>query len=83
MPRSRSPRPAESARPKAERHTGAETRASRAGKAAIQRNVASIEDRSTREFFGRLAHDKKAGLKFLQEAGILDAKGALAKPYRS
>ena len=43
---------------------------------------AALQEHQTREYVARLSSDKQASVKFLKEAGILDARGSLAKPYR-
>lgn len=43
---------------------------------------AAQQEHLTRDYVTRLASDKQASVNFLKEAGILDARGSLAKPYR-
>ncbi len=43
---------------------------------------AAQQEHQTREYVARLSNDKQASVKFLKEAGILNSRGSLAKPYR-
>ena len=52
------------------------------GKVRSPQTQAVQDDESMRAYVERLASDKRASVTFLKEAGILDAKGGLAKPYR-
>ena len=47
--------------------------------------VMSAEERSAdmKEFGKEIRRDKASAVAFLQRAGILDATGALAEPYRA
>ena len=40
------------------------------------------QDLQMRQYFERVASSKDASLAFLKAAGILDANGALAKPFK-
>lgn len=48
----------------------------------LSKQEAAQQEHLTRDYVTRLASDKQASVNFLKEAGILDARGSLAKPYR-